>query len=272
MIDLHCHILPGLDDGAQSLAEAVAMARAAEEDGIRTVVGTPHLFRGGIGLEDLEEIARIREELGRALKREGIRVEVLTGAEVRFSHNLLEEIRKHRKRLVLHTSSYLFVEFPFDYVFPGVKDVFFELMSEGLVPIIAHPERNSVFMSRPAQLYELVEMGCFGQANAGSFTGLYGQAVHDAALKMLGWGLIHILASDAHNPVSRPPRLTPALRAVEPLLGPERTRALVEDNPRAVLEDKALPFQPEAFNPEAREKSLRIKLPSFLKRKEKASS
>lgn len=272
MIDLHCHILPGLDDGAQSLEESVAMARAAEEDGIRTIVGTPHLFRGGIGIDDLGAIGRIRDELGRALKREGILVEILTGAEVRFSHNLLEEIRKHRRRLVLHTSSYLFIEFPFDYVFPGVKDVFFEMMSEGLVPVIAHPERNSVFMSRPGLLSELVEMGCFAQANAGSFTGLYGQAVHDAALRMLGWGLIHILASDAHNAVTRPPRLTPALRIVEGLLGAEKARALVEDNPRAVLEDKALPFQPEAVNPEERKRNLKIRLPSFLRRKGRSSS
>src|SRR4030065_470827 len=185
MIDLHCHILPGLDDGAADMAEAVAKARAGPEDGIRTVVATPHLFRGGISLDDLTELGRKKEELDLAVRREGIPVEILTGVEVRFSHSLIEEIKKHKRRLVLHSSSYLFIEFPFDYVYPGVKEVFFELMSEGLMPIIAHPERTSVFMSRPELLFELVEMGCFGQANAGSFTGLYGPAVRDAAQHML---------------------------------------------------------------------------------------
>lgn len=272
MIDLHCHILPGLDDGAADLAESVAMARVASEDGIRAVVATPHLFRGGISLDDLAALDRKKQELDRALEREGIALEVMTGVEVRFSHDLFDEVKKHRRRLVLHGSSYLFIEFPFDYVYPGVKEVFFELMSEGLVPIIAHPERNSVFMSHPDQLFDLVEMGCFGQANAGSFTGLYGQTVRDAVQRMLGWGLIHILASDAHNAGNRPPRLKPALRAVESLIGPEPARALVEDNPRAVLEDKALPFQPDAVNPAVREKHLKIKLPSFLRRKDTSSS
>ena len=272
MIDLHCHILPGLDDGAADLAEATAMARVAQEDGIRTIVATPHLFRGNVDLNDLATLGRKKEDLSRALKQAGVDVQILAGVEVRFAHNLLAELKLHKRSLVLNGSSHMFIEFPFDYVYPGVKDVFFELMSEGVIPIIAHPERNSVFMSHPGQLYELIEMGCYGQANSGSFTGLYGQSVRETVLRLLGLGLIHIIASDAHNSTNRAPRLSPALKIIEPLLGPEKARALVEANPRAVIEDKTLPYVPDPVNPDAREKSFKIKLPSFLRKKDTTAS
>lgn len=271
MIDLHCHILPALDDGAENLAESVAMARLAQEEGIRTIVATPHLFRGNVGLADLAAVGRKKQELEAALRQAGLSLKILTGVEVRFSHNLIEEIKRNKRALVLHTSSYMFIEFPFDYVYSGVKEVFFELMSEGIIPIIAHPERNSIFISHPGQLYDLVEMGCLGQANSGSFTGLYGQVVGETAVRMLSWGLIHVLGTDAHNSTSRAPRFKEALRIIEPIIGAENARALVEGNPQAVLDDKSVPFLPEPFNPVHKEKSFKIKLPSFsFKRKDEA--
>ena len=269
MIDLHCHILPGLDDGAENLSESVAMARVAKAEGIQVVVATPHLFRGDIGLADLAAVGRKKLELEAALRQAGIALTILNGVEVRFSHNLIAEIKKNKRSLVIHNSSYMFIEFPFDYVYSGVKEVFFELMSEGIVPIIAHPERNSVFINHPGQLYDLVEMGCLSQANSGSFTGLYGQSVRETVERLVSWGLVHALGTDAHNSSSRAPRFKDALRIVESLIGPESARALVEDNPRAILEDKTPPFMPEPFNPSPpKEKSFKIKLPSFsFKRK-----
>ena len=267
MIDLHCHILPGLDDGAESLAEAVAMARVAAAEGIRTIVATPHLFRGNIGLDDLTAVRQKKEELVRALRTAGLSLDILTGVEVRFSHKLIEEIKRNKHRLVLTNSSYMFIEFPFDYVYSGIKEVFFELMSEGIIPIIAHPERNSDFISHPGLLYDLVEMGCLSQANSGSYTGLYGQLVQETAMRMLRWGLIHVLATDAHNSTNRAPRFQEALRVLsESGFGPEWARALVRDNPRAVLEDKAVPFLPDPVNPSPKEKSLKIRLPSFKRK------
>ncbi len=263
MIDLHCHILPGLDDGSESLSESVAMARVALAEGIEVIVATPHLFRGDIGLADLAAVGRKKQELEAALRQAEIPLKILNGVEVRFSHNLIEEIKKHKRNLVIHTSSYMFIEFPFDYVYSGVKEVFFELMSEGIIPIIAHPERNSVFISHPEQLYDLVEMGCLSQANSGSFTGLYGQSVRETAERLVSWGLVHALGTDAHNSSGRAPRFKDALRIVESLIGAQAARALVEDNPQAVLEDKTPPYLPEPFNPSPKEKSFKIKLPFF---------
>ena len=164
MIDLHCHILPGLDDGAKSLEEAVEMARIAEEEGIERIVATPHLFRENILYEDLGIIEEKRKELHRALETGNIHVQLFCGAEVHIAHNLMEEIRKNRSSLVINRSSYMFVEFPSRHVFSGVKELFFEMMSEGIIPIIAHPERNSEFVRNPSFLYELIQTGALAQA------------------------------------------------------------------------------------------------------------
>jgi protein-tyrosine phosphatase len=265
MIDLHCHILPGLDDGAKTLEEALAMAGIAQSEGIRTIVATPHFFRGNFAPRDFDSIQEKRRELNEALKKNGIQVEVNSGVEVHISHNLIEEIRKNRKNLVLNGSSYMFVEFPSDHIYSGVKNLFFDLMSEGIIPIIAHPERNSVFIRDPSLLYDLVSMGAFAQANSGSLTGHYGRKSAEFVIRLLEWNLIHFIASDGHNPHSLPPRLTEALRKAELCVGKERALSLVEDNPRAVLEDREIPCLFSPADPRKSRKSFPIKVPGFLK-------
>lgn len=268
MIDLHCHILPGLDDGSPDLDVSVAMARLAQQDGITDIVATPHLFRGVSQLTDLSLIEKKQKELQSALDREKIPLRIHCGVEIRFSHNLLDEIKKHRSSLVLAGSSYMFIEFPFEYVYSGVKDVFFQTMSEGIVPIITHPERCSGFITHPEILFELVEMGVLAQINAGSVIGRYGSQIKEAAFLFLGLNCVHFMASDAHDTKNRPPVLSGALRMVEAAAGAEAARSLVEDNPRAVLEDKPMPFQPEPIPPEPTEKRhLHLKIPSFFKSK-----
>jgi len=267
MIDLHCHLLPGLDDGAQNLAEALEMVKIAEKEGIRKIVATPHLFRGNFNYDDLSIIEEKRRELAQALERENISVEILAGAEVHIAHNLIDEIRKNRKNLVLHQTSYMFIEFPSDHVFSGIKKLFFELMSEGITPIIAHPERNSVFIRNPGLLYELVQMGSLAQSNSGSFSGLYGRRIEEAVLRFLELKLIHFIASDGHNSGSRAPRLLEAMKQAETIIGKEKARALVQKNPQAVLEDEELPYYPDPINPAEKEKKLMIRIPNLFKRK-----
>jgi len=266
MIDLHCHILPGLDDGAETIEEAMEMARVAERDGIKTIVATPHFFRGDVSSGDLGSIEEKRRALNEVLQENEIHVEVKSGAEVHISHNLLDAVRNSRASLVLNGSSYMFIEFPRDHIFSGIKNLFFDLMSEGIIPIIAHPERNSVFRQNPGLLYDLVGVGAFAQANSGSFTGLYGSKTAEAVDRFLEWNLIHFIASDGHNPRSFPPLLSLAVERAESVVGKERALALVNNNPQAVLEDKELPKLFAPTDPRKLKKSLFIKLPRFLRR------
>jgi len=269
MIDLHCHILPGLDDGAENLEEAVEMAGIAERDGIEKIVATPHFFRNNFVHEDLGIIEERCRELSSALEAKNIKVEILSVAEVLISHNLIDEIRKNRSYLVLNQSSYMFVEFPSEHVFSGVKELFFELMSEGIMPIIAHPERNSVFARNPSFLYELVQMGVLTQANSGSFSGIYGSKAEEAVFRFLELNLIHFIGSDGHNRRSLVPRLSEAVKRAEIVLGKKEAKALVKDNPKAVLEDREIPYLPEVLNPAERERKFKFKIPSIFKVKNK---
>jgi protein-tyrosine phosphatase len=266
MIDLHCHILHGLDDGAKSLDEAVEMARMAEKDGITTIVATPHLFRGEFTPKDLGIIAKKIEELRYVLDKNNIGMEIFKGAEVHIAHSLMDKIRKKRDHLVVNGSSFMFLEFPAGHVFSGVKELLFELMTEGLRPIIAHPERNYVFMRTPDLLYELVQMGALSQANSGSFNGLYGRRVQEAAFKFLELRFIHFMGSDAHNP--RLPHLwfSDAVKAIEERIGRNAASALVNDNPHAVLNDNELSCLPPPIDPTEKERSFKIKIPKLFKR------
>ncbi len=187
-------------------------------------------------------------------------MEILAGAEVHISHNLIDEIRKNRGNLALNQSSYMFVEFPSDHVFSGVKNLFFELMSEGINPIIAHPERNSVFIHSPSMLYELIQMGGLSQANSGSFSRVYGTRVEEAAHYFLELNLVHFIASDSHNTHSVVSRLSEAVKRARMIVGEEKARALVKDNPQAVLDDEEIPYLPDPVNPKEKEKSFKINI------------
>jgi len=263
MIDIHSHILPGMDDGAHSRDEALEMLRIAERDGIEKIVATPHLFRGEFEGKDQEARPREMKALNRHLKAAGIQIELFSGAEVHISHDLLSKVQAHRKQLVINGSSYMIVEFPSEHIFPGIKDLFFEIMNEGIIPIIAHPERNSVFTHKPQLLVELIQMGSLAQANRGSFLGLYGNRPKEFVFKFLQWNLVHFIGSDAHNVRSLIPRLSDALKLAADRIGEKSALALVTSNPLAVLNDEEIPYHPEPVSPVDNKKSLKIKLPRF---------
>ncbi len=266
MIDIHSHILPELDDGAADMDTALAMARIAEEDGITGMIATPHVFREKIAEDNLHQIKPALERFKEALLEQGIHLEMYPGAEVHISHNLTRKIQIHRRELVLNHGRYVFLEFPQAHVFAGVKNLFFDLMTDGLMPVIAHPERNRVFRHNHRLLFELIEMGALAQINQGSLFGLYGESAQDAARSFIEMKFVHFLATDSHNTKASAPRLTGAVQEVEILAGKEEARALVEDNPRAVIEDQEIPFHPPPENPDQKKKSFFIKLP-FIKSK-----
>ena len=265
MIDLHTHILPQLDDGSSSFEESLEMANIAVEDGIATVGATPHLFRNGYFYSDLSIIEERRKELNSFLISRKNPLEVLSGAEVHLSHDILEQIDKNRKYLTINNTSYLFVEFPSDCIFPRIKELFFEIMTDGIIPVIAHPERNSVFARKPEILYELIEMGALAQLNAGSLTGNYGMNVYHQALYLLRMNYIHLIGSDAHDTHSRPPILSRARETASKVIGKEKALLLVRENPKAIIEDKKIPLLEEPVEP-SKEKKLRVKIPKFLNR------
>jgi len=223
LIDLHCHILPGIDDGAASLDDSLAIARLALQDGVRRVVATPHWGEGaftGTGAEIQERVRTLqRELLGR-----GVGLEILAGAELFLSPEVPARCAED-PLLTLNGSRYLLVELPFRMVPPYAEQILFELQLQGIVPVIAHPERNAEITANPELLRKLVDRGALAQVTAGSLEGAFGSRVRRAAETLVKGRLVQIIASDAHSARGRPPRLEGAVRRAAQLVGDEAARA-----------------------------------------------
>jgi protein-tyrosine phosphatase len=242
MVDIHCHILPEIDDGSVSMEESVEMCRMAAEDGIKTIVATPHMFDGVHKTPDRETILRRIDAVMESAK--GC-VEIVPGGEVRYSHEIFDESRDPLSRIRLNGGSYMLLEFPFQMVPPNIENTIFQILNAGITPVIAHPERNKRLQRHPEILASLLERGAFSQLDAGSLTGSFGEEAFESAKKILRGGMAHFIATDAHHAGRRRPNLTEAVMVAAGIIGTEAARMLVENNPRALIQDKGIPWQPD---------------------------
>jgi protein-tyrosine phosphatase len=240
VIDIHSHILPEIDDGARSLSEAVDMAGIAAEDGIEFMVATPHMFNGlspnPEPAEILDRVRRLNEAITSGLK-------ILPGNEVHVSHEIAEQARDNRV-MKINAGNYMLVEFPQLTIPVGAEELFYKLLLQGVHPILVHPERNAQVQVSPGIVARFIERGVYIQVTAMSVTGEFGPAAKIAADTLLRHNCVHFLATDTHRTRSRPPILSRGRDAAAALIGPDRARALVEDNPRAVINGEALSVSP----------------------------
>jgi len=240
MIDIHCHILPGLDDGADSLETACAMAEMAIADGITHVIGTPHASPSHAFVPEL--IRERRDEL--QARFEG-RLTLATGCDFHLSFENLQEIRHNAERFTLSQKNYLLVEFADYSIPPSLDQALHELQLAGLRPIITHPERNPLIRAQPDRLYKWLRQGCYAQVTAQSLLGRFGESAREMTEVWLDAGAIHFLASDAHNLTSRPLRLKEAYDRLAQTRGEDVARALLVENPLAAFEGRPIPWVPE---------------------------
>lgn len=197
MLDLHSHILPGVDDGAETIEEAVAIAREAERQGIRGIVATPHYLEEGFQLSPEETDKRVKE-LQHFLKNEGISITVYPGAEVFITPDLGKSVSGGFIPTLNH-SKYILIELPFN-TLPGYTDeVLYDLLVMGYTPIIAHPERYIYIHKDPNILYNWIQNGIYAQLNAGSLIGNYGNRIKKNAEVLIKHNLLHLIGSDVHS-------------------------------------------------------------------------
>ena len=233
MYDLHAHILPGVDDGAKTLDDAIDMARVAAEHGTSAMLATPHR-------KDITEnfsVAGIREVVGGLndeLTTRSIELELLLGMENHLDLDLPEEFEPGRA-LPLNGSRYALVELPF-FGYPNfAEEVLFQLQLQGVIPVLAHPERIEAFQRHPGKLVEFVERGMLSQVTAGSILGHFGGKIRRFTNRLLREGLVHVIASDAHFPNGpRSPKFTDGVEAAARAVGEEKARAMVVDTPKAI--------------------------------------
>lgn len=247
-IDLHSHVLPGIDDGAGSLAEALAMARRAAADGTGTIAATPHVsprYRNRAA-----EIAEGVGALNEALAQDGVALRVVAGAEI--APALLPVMEDGElARLSLGGGPYLLIEAPLEAVGDELEAAVDELLTQGHGVVLAHPERAPSFQRDPGRLAALVERGVLCSLTAPALTGRFGRRVQAFADRLFEAGLVHNLASDAHDAVARPPEIwSYVAAAARRLTGLERQAPwLLEEVPSAILAGDSLPPRPSTVRP-----------------------
>lgn len=241
MIDIHHHCLPGVDDGPRNADEAADLCRMSADEGIETIVATPHVLRGrwkNSSRAQLESVlADLRGRVGDAPR-------IVLGSEYFFAHDIAEVMRAGTI-IPLAGSRYILVEFASNAIPPLVLQPLHAVMLDGWTPIIAHPERNSVLQAKPDLIMAMIRAGVKMQVTTGSVTGEFGPDAQDTGLRLLRSGAVHFMATDAHNRARRPPRFREARTRVAELCGDAVAQALFVDNPRAVLRGEGLPYDPD---------------------------
>ena len=235
MIDIHNHLLIGVDDGPATEQNAIDLLHQAQENGITDIIVTPHHYSGDF-VNHRSKILTEMEDLKNIVKENDININVYPGQEIRINGDLVEELESGMN-LSLNHSSYVLVEFSFTEVPAYAEKLFFELQMKGYTPVIAHPERCRPLKDNPEKLYDFIEKGAIAQVTATSVAGKLGEGLQRASLKMLENNLIHIVGSDAHHAENRPFMLREAYEVIEAELGATYVEYL-KYNAKAILHNK----------------------------------
>lgn len=240
MIDIHCHILPGFDDGSDNIEESVRMARLAVDGGTTAIVTTPHSnipgsYQNYFGKEYAEKFKELRQRI----KDENIPLKVYPGNEIFAGDNIIEMIKKKRL-LTINNSIYPLIEFDFTERSETVYGRLGILLAEGFIPVVAHPERYAFVIENDYAPYELKKMGCILQVNKGSIKGSFGRGAYVASHKMLDNELADVIASDAHSPYMRTPYLADINEIISEDYSEDYADLLLIHNPECILNNKKI--------------------------------
>ncbi|MGF1996378.1 tyrosine-protein phosphatase [Enterococcus casseliflavus] len=198
MIDLHCHILPGIDDGAEDINASIAMAEKAISQGITHILCTPH-HNNGKYRNPKSNVISLVSSLQSELEKRQLPLTVLEGQEVRITGDLIEDIQQDNVLFTDLDDTYILIEFPTMEVPTYTERLFFELLQMGKIPVIVHPERNTHFRKDPNHLIPFLDMGCLAQLTAPSYVGIFGKDIQRTAKQMVAHNLVQMVASDAHG-------------------------------------------------------------------------
>jgi protein-tyrosine phosphatase len=236
MIDLHCHFLPGIDDGAQTLADGLALSQAAAADGITYSVMTPHIDPGRYA-NTRSTIEKAFKEFRLALRKARIPLNIGMAAEVRLSQEIVALLSQNEVPFLGELDGYniILLEFPHTHIPPGADKLVERLLKHKIRPLIAHPERNQDVIRDLSKIEPFVQMGCFLQITAAALLGDFGRAPQNRALQLLELDVFKVLASDAHNLTGRRPVLREGMEAASKVLGGQAAHDLVNRNPRMIL-------------------------------------
>lgn len=252
MIDLHCHILPGIDDGAKTMEDSLAMAREAVDEGITHILATPH-YKNGRWTNEKDSIIQGVAAVQQELNNRAIPLTLFPGQEVRIVGELMEDIAKNKIQFIDEGNQYLLIEFPTATIPAFTDSLFFNLQKTGVTPIIVHPERNHAILNDPTLLLNLVERGALAQLTGGSYIGSFGKKIQKFSKQLIEANLVHFIASDAHNITSRTFYMKDAYQRLEKEFGKEKVSKLKQVTKDLINGELIIPSEPKL-----------IKQPKFL--------
>lgn len=233
MIDLHTHLLPGIDDGSKSLEQSHQMAKIAVDDGISTMACTPHIYPG-LYMNDAQGINEAREKLQASLDEAGIKLQLVVGADAHLVPELLSGLQSGRIP-TLNRSRYFLLEPSHNVAVPNFAESVFEIMAAGYLPVITHPERLTWIEDHYSTFVDLAKRGAWMQVTSGAVLGKFGSRAKYWSERLLSEGWVHIIASDAHNTGRRSPLIAEALEQAIKRVGKAEGLRMVIDRPQAIL-------------------------------------
>lgn len=263
MYDLHCHILPDIDDGAKDMKESIAMLQLACSSGSDGLVATPHVIEGK-WLPSWEEIVARCAEVNEAARENGIEITVYPGAEVGLNWDLLRNITGPGPYCI-NGGNHMLVELPALEIPRYTEEFFFALQTKGITPVVAHPERQAELIRHPEIILEWLQKGILIQINGPSLTGRFGQKVKGMAELLLVHNMVHCIGSDAHGVRSRKPELFAVKEKIKALAGEETTRRLLRDNPQLILCGEEIPSREIELKPPRHFRGLWGRLADFMR-------
>ncbi|XJS11004.1 tyrosine-protein phosphatase [Aerococcaceae bacterium WGS1372] len=228
IIDLHSHLIPNVDDGAQTLDQSLELAQQAVDEGVGHMVLTPH-HRNGAYLNRKDDVIHYAVDLQAEYDKAGVNLKVYPSQEIRLTDHFFDDLYNNDLLSLDDMGKYYLIEFPSDRVPSNTDEVFQELISSGITPVIAHPERNHELSTNLHRLYELIEMGCLSQITTSSYASYYGEKLAENARVMIQHNLAHILASDVHHIKHRPMNMKVAFNRLEEDFGVETVNYFKEN-------------------------------------------
>lgn len=236
MYDIHCHILPDIDDGAVDIKESIEMAKIAVDHGITVIIATPHYIEG-VWNKNYKYNQRVVSRLNEKLMNNNLDIEILLGNEVFITPDIIELLDRG-EITTLNKSRYLLIELPMLEIPLYVEEIFFELELKGIVPIIAHPERNIKIVENPNILYDFILKGSMAQLDLPSIIGHHGSKVKNTAEVLLKHDMIHFIGTDAHSSRRRTPKTKEALEILNSTIGKEKLEKILYNNPEAIIKNQ----------------------------------
>ena len=233
LVDIHCHLLPGIDDGSKNMETSLKLAREAVEDGVTHALMTPHTLNGQY-LNHKKDVIKLTEQCQKRLKDENIPLTVFPSQEVRLSGGLIQALDDDDILFCDEAGSYMLLEFPSEDVPHYSKNMIFELRKRGITPIIVHPERNNRILKEPTLLQDFIEQGCLVQITASSYMGTFGKEIEKLSKRFIEAGQCACFASDAHDLPNRQYQYSEALQKLDEEFGKEKVEAF-KNNARAII-------------------------------------